>query len=169
MTKEYLESENIFDLIDIIQQHTAMFIPDKSVTSLFTFLAGYVTCLELHRIVEDQVPNFQHFAEWLRKRFDHWNLSYGWAYAIKENIEDNQDPLIKFFCLISDFRKLRLEIITNIHLNEEQKRNIKEIKIIKYNPEDLFFLRIYYNEKLIDDISLFRTLEEAQSWAEERY
>jgi len=147
-----------------------MFIPENSIMSLINNLNGYETCLKLHGIIEEEVPNFTHFTQWLGKRFEHWiHLSYGWAYAIKENIEDTEDPLSTFFSLISDFRKLHPEIITSLSLNEEQKRTIKEIQIIKYNPKDLYFLRIYYDGKHIDDKALLRTLEEAQSWAEEIY
>ncbi len=170
MTEEFLASKNIFDLIDIIEQRTAMFIPYKSIMSLITYLNGYETCLDLHGIIEEKVPNFRHFNQWLGKKFDHWiHLSYGWAEAIKFNIEDNEDPFEKFFSLVNEFRKLHPEMITNITLNEKQKQSITEIQIIKYNPEDLYFLRIYFNKKHIDDTALLRTLEEAQSWAEERY
>jgi len=170
MTKEFLETKNIFDLIDIIQQRMAMFIPEKSIMSLINYLNGYETCLKLHGIIEEEVPNFTHFNRWLGIRFEHWNhLSNGWAYAIKVNIGDNEDPLSKFFSLIKEFRKLHPETINSINLNEKQKQTIKEIHVIKYDPEGLFFLRIYCNGKHMDDKELFRTLEEAQNWAEEKY
>lgn len=72
--KNYFERKNIFDLIDIIKKRTSMFIPDKSINSLSTYLAGYDSCLELHSIVEKGVPLFKHFGEWLKIKFN-WNLS----------------------------------------------------------------------------------------------
>jgi len=65
--KNYFERKNIFDLIDIIKERTSMFIPDKSIKSLSTYLAGYESCLELHSIVEKGVPLFKHFGDGLKR------------------------------------------------------------------------------------------------------
>lgn len=97
--------ENIYNLIDVIEQRTSMFIPDKSITSLFTFLSGYLAFLEIHNIIEKDVPDFNNFSKWLAEKFK-WNLAYGWAYAIKQNCKELEDPLMKFFKLVKDFKKI---------------------------------------------------------------
>ena len=154
--KNYFERKNIFDLIDIIKERTSMFIPDKSIKSLSTYLAGYESCLELHSIDEKGVPLFKHFGEWLKKKFN-WNLLYGWAQAITENIENQQDPLKKFYSLVNEFRILQPEVVSTIKSPLNQKRitiiqgkkdenlifSPKKIQIIRYIPENLFFLRCF--------------------------
>ena len=173
--KNYFERKNIFDLIDIIKEHISMFIPDKSIKSLSTYLAGYESCLKLHSIVEKGVPLFKHFGEWLKTKFD-WNLSYGWAHAITENTEEQQVPLQKFYSLVNEFRKLQLEVVLTMKFPSNQKiipiiqtkkdENLilspKKIQIIQYIPENLFFLRFLYTEKQEDDRDLFHSIEEAK-------
>jgi hypothetical protein len=97
------EIENIYDLIDVIELRTSMFIPDKSIHSLFTFLSGYLMCLKIHGIVEKSVPDFNNFSKWLEEKFE-WNLAYGWAYAIAHNCKEFEDSLMKFFKLVKDFK-----------------------------------------------------------------
>ena len=94
--------ENIFDLINEIEERTSMWIPDKSIESLSNLLFGYLTCLKIHDVIEKNVPDFNSFSDWLRQEFD-WNLVYGWAYAIKMNCLDPEDPLKKFFSLVKLF------------------------------------------------------------------
>jgi len=98
--------ENIFDLIDEIKQRPSMFIPDKSIESLSNLLFGYLTCLKIHYIIEKNVPDFNYFSDWLKQEFD-WNLVYGWAYAIKKNCTDSEDPLTRFFSLVKVFLQSR--------------------------------------------------------------
>jgi len=173
--KNYFERKNIFDLIDIIKERTSMFIPDRSIKSLFTYLTGYDSCLELHSIVEKGVPLFKHFGEWLKMKFN-WNLSYGWAHAITENIEKQQDPLKKFYFFVNEFRKLQPEVVSIIIPPFSQKRftftqekkdedpylSPKKIQIIRYIPEKLFFLRFLYAKKQEDGRDLFYSIEEAK-------
>ncbi len=101
--EDYSNCKNIYKLIEIIKERTAMFIPDKSITSLFTFLAGYEECIRIHGIIEDGVPDFKLFSKYLKNRFD-WNLAYGWAHAIKKNTERSKDPLQRFFDLVKEFQ-----------------------------------------------------------------
>jgi hypothetical protein len=161
--KNYFERKNIFDLIDIIKERTSMFIPDKSINSLSTYLAGYDSCLELHSIVEKGVPLFKHFGEWLKIKFN-WNLSYGWAQAIAENIEKQQDPLKKFYSFVNEFRKLQPKVVSTIQDIEDEDPSLspKKIQIIRYIPENLFFLRFFYTEKQEDGRDLFYSIEEAK-------
>ena len=173
--KNYFERKNIFDLINIIKERTSMFIPDKSIKSLSTYLAGYESCLELHSIDEKGVPLFKHFGEWLKTKFN-WNLSYGWAHAITENIEKQQDPLQRFYSVVNEFRKLRPEVVSTIKSPLNQKRitviqakkdenlilSPKKIEIIQYVPENLFFLRFLYAKKQEDGRDLFHSIEEAK-------
>ncbi len=161
--KNYFERKNIFDLIDRIKERTSMFIPDKSIRSLSMFLAGYDSCLELHSIVEVRVPLFKHFGEWLKMKFN-WNLSYGWAHAITENVDRNQDPLNKFLSFVSEFRKLQPEVVSTIQgkIDENPSLLIKKIQVIQYFPESLFFLRFCYVEKYDNGRDLFYSLEEAE-------
>lgn len=100
------ENENIFDLIDKIEERTSMWIPDKSIESLSNLLFGYLTCLKIHDIIEKNVPDFNYFSDWLKQEFD-WNLVYGWADAIKNNCTDSEDPLTRFFSLSKVFLQSR--------------------------------------------------------------
>ena len=173
--KNYFERKNIFDLINIIKDRTSMFIPDKSIKSLSTYLAGYESCLELHSIAEKGVPLFKHFGEWLKTKFN-WNLSYGWAQAITENTEEQQVPLQKFYSLVNEFRKLQLEVVLTMKSPSNQKRipiiqakkdenlilSSKKIQIIQYIPENLFFLRFLHTKKKEDCRNLFSSIEEAK-------
>jgi len=173
--KDYFERKNIFDLIDIIKKRISMFIPDKSIKSLSTYLAGYESCLELHSISEKGVPLFKHFGGWLKINFD-WNLSYGWAHAITENIDKQQDPFQKFYLLVNEFRKLQPEVVSTIKsplnqkpitiIQEKKDENLipspKKIQIIRYIPENLFFLRFLYTKKHEDGRDLFSSIEEAK-------
>lgn len=69
-------------------------------------LFGYLTRLKIHDIIEKDGPDFNYFTDWLRQEF-YWNLSYGWASAIKNNSKDSEDPLTIFFSLVKDFIRSR--------------------------------------------------------------
>ena len=97
------EIKNIFELLEQIEQRTAMFIPDRSIHTLQMYLHGYKTCLFVHNINEPEVPDFKHFPEWLRTRFN-WNLKYGWAYAIEQHANEKEDAIQKFFVLAREFK-----------------------------------------------------------------
>lgn len=172
---------NIYDLIDQIQQRTAMFIPDKSINSLQTYLGGYETCMWVHAILEQDVPVFRHFHEWLTRCYNFEFTSSGWAYAIQYN-EPDQEPLQKFFELVQEFQKLQPHLITRVKLGKNHQPTGKrviigidklmpppiEIQIIQYKTKQLFFLRHCYPVKY-EHSSLFSSLEEAKQWVEEEF
>lgn len=173
---------SIYDLIDRIEQYTSMFIPDKSLESLLTYLNGYSTCLEVHRMVEVDVPDFNHFGDWLNNHFD-WNLSYGWAKAINEHIDNENERLPKFFSLVVEFRKLQPEVVKSVTLGSKNmptgKRYLvgdgtlmdkpEKIEIIQYSPEQLFFLRFFYEAGSVNDKNLFISESDARSWVEDEF
>jgi hypothetical protein len=181
--KTMIPCKNIFELIDLIQQRTSMFIPDKSIDSLQTYLNGYESCMWVHSIIEQDVPVFKHFREWLARTFNYQFTSLGWAYAIRQNIDPNQDPLQKFFDLVQDFRKLRPCMITSIKLKPRHQPTGKivmfgdgklmappvEIQVIQYKPEELFLLRHHYADRYENSFSLFSSAKEAKRWVEEEF
>ncbi len=177
-----MENDNIFGLLDKIQQRTSMFIPDKSIISLQTFLSGYESCMLVHGMIEKDVPDFKHFSEWLSSRVD-WGLSYGWARAIYENTADHQQALQIFFELISEFRKLHPKTIKNVKFGPNHPLSgekilfgdgstvlrLEKLQVIHYVPEELFFLRFFYLMKIENGQILFSSLKDAMNWAEEEF
>ena len=176
-----MNCRNIFDLIDLIQQRTAMFIPDKSINSLQTFLRGYETCMSVHAILEHDVPVFKHFHEWLVRYYNFEFTASGWAYAIQYNVTD-QEPLQKFFELVQEFQKLQPHLITRVKLGLNHQPTGKrvvigidkrmpppnEIQIVQYKHEQLFFLRHCY-PTMYEHSSLFSSLKDAIKWVEEEF
>ena len=88
----------------------------------------------------------------------------GWAQAIAENIEKQQDPLKKFYFLVNEFRKLKPEVVSTIQAKKDKDPSLsqKKIQIIRYTPENLFFLRFFYTKKQEDGRDLFYSIEEAK-------
>jgi len=175
-----IKCKNIFDLIDLIQKRTAMFIPDKSINSLKTYLDGYDTCMWVHGIIELDVPMFKHFGEWLVRMFNYQFTSYGWAYAIQNTIDNKQDPLQLFFQLVREFRKLHPHMVTRVKIEPhhqptgmksingtgEQISKPIEIQVIQYKPEGLFFVRHCYKARYEHSYSLFPSIKEAKNQVE---
>lgn len=177
-----IKNDTIFGLIDMIQQRLGMFIPDKSIYSLQTFLAGYESCMFVHGMIEQDVPDFKHFGGWLSNHVD-WRLSYGWARAIYENVADHQQAFKIFFELIREFRKLHPKTVKNVKFGPNQPQlekklqsgdefavlRLKEIQIVHYIPKKLFFLRFVYSEKIENGAILFSSLTKAQNWTETEF
>ncbi len=178
-----IKCKNIFDLIDLIQQRTAMFIPDKSINSLKTYLDGYDSCMWVHGLIELDVPMFKHFGEWLARMFNYQFTSLGWAYATQNTIDNKQDPLQLFFQLSRDFRKLQPQMVTSVKIEpHHQQTGIKsingnggsisiplEIQVIQYKPERLFFVRHCYKARYEHSYSLFSAIKEAKNQVEEDF
>ena len=178
-----IKCKNIFDLIDLIQQRTAMFIPDKSINSLKTYLDGYDSCMWVHGLIELDVPLIKHFGEWLARMFNYQFTSLGWAYAIQNTIDNKQDPLQLFFQLSLEFRKLQPQMVTSVKIephhqptemksinsNGKQSSKPLEVHIIQYKPEGLFFVRYCYKARYEHSYSLFPSIKEAKKWVEEDF
>ena len=99
---------SIYDLINSIRERPSMFVRDKSLSEIETYLDGYVACLEAHGIEESDGGRPFHprtFAIWLHETLG-WSGSCGFAHAIKEHTSSGAEAFDRFFELVTTYRAL---------------------------------------------------------------
>lgn len=100
---------NIYDFIERIRQRPGMFVPRDDETALETIknlLHGYETCLFQNEMKEDvcgrpfSVPEFH---TWMHEKYG-WPMALGFASAIKEHANCEEEAFGKFFDLVEKYR-----------------------------------------------------------------
>jgi hypothetical protein len=99
--------KSIFDLIDTedFRTRTAMYIGDKKITALRSFVDGYFYATLTNNIeVEDKV-NFNDFHDWVAKQFKWKESTAGWSRIILDECNgDEKFAVDKFFELYDRFK-----------------------------------------------------------------
>lgn len=186
---------NIYDLIDLIEERPEVYLGDAKISSFNTFINGYQFSTIAHNINQEQVfPPFWYFNEWAMHKYDWRESTAGWKNIIlEENQNDEELALVKCFELLKEFRTLKPISIqrskldkTNIEFHHSEDCKIKillnyaeqlkgpvyedadEIFIIEFSYDFGFSIFVRLNGKSIgiDWRKRFKTLEETIAQAE---
>ncbi len=87
-----IKCNNIFVLIDSIQQcnATSYLKINQQFKDIFSW---FLTFMWVHAIIEQDFPIFKHINKCLFIFFNYKFTSYDWVYAIRKNIDNNQESI----------------------------------------------------------------------------
>lgn len=159
---EYLQ-RNVFGLLHEVRRRPGMFFRDLS--ELQAMIHGYYTGIEMYGIHED-LPRMtmSHFGTWLNHKTK-WSTCAGWAYAIEQNTNSEQEAIDTFFDFVDRYRELKPTVRARVTLKphhqptpERRSRTFTspdyrpdEIRIVNYSPTRLHHFRFQYGDRIVDD------------------
>ncbi|MFV2176976.1 hypothetical protein ACFHW2_36550 [Actinomadura sp. LOL_016] len=93
-----------YGFLDQVRARPGMWVRDRSLRELETYLYGYGVALGVHQVDEPFAfgPRGP-FSDWLGWQYG-WSLVLGWAAAIEDHAE-GEPPLERFFQLVEEFRR----------------------------------------------------------------
>lgn len=113
--------KNIYELINAMEKRPAMYIGDNKISSLNTFLNGYLFSASSHNILAEKVfPPFWFFHEWAMEKYSWSESTAGWKnILLQENNHDEEKSLEVFFKMIKEFKTLSPLSIERLLLSPE--------------------------------------------------
>jgi hypothetical protein len=125
--------KNLYDLLERMRERPAMYLEEKRISSLRTFLDGYHFARLEHNIPLLENPPFGVLHSWMANKFGWGKTSAGWnSILLTENKGDEAKALDQFFDLLPEFRKVRPQwmgtlTITREHLTYNQSDQARRI------------------------------------------
>ncbi len=111
---------NIFELIEFIQKRPGMYIGNNTITSMETFLNGYIFASDINNLNLDIYPKFWYFHEWVKEHYNWFESTAGWKNIIlAESNNDEEKALNVFFELIAKFKEIKPISVKYIYLENE--------------------------------------------------
>ena len=97
----------LYDILEEIHPHPAMYFGDASILQLRAFLCGFSWAEEKLGVrLSQETPSFRDFDNWVAMKFGWYESTPGWANIILQEYEgDEQEAGRAFFELFDDFRK----------------------------------------------------------------
>ena len=99
--------KSIFDLLDTddFRTKTVMYIGDKSIMALKSFIDGYFYAIRANNIDADDNIKFDDFHDWVAGQFNWKESTAGWSRIILRECNENEELAIdKFFVLYDKFK-----------------------------------------------------------------
>ena len=99
--------KSIFELIDLEQfrTKTAMYLGDKKISALDSFINGYFYAIWTNQIEADDPYKFDEFNNWIENYYG-TNSTAGWRRLILSECDgDEEKALDRFFDLYDEFKK----------------------------------------------------------------
>ena len=98
--------ESIYDILGTIRRHPEMFLGERSISRLDSFLVGYKCGLgSLGFTFRAERPDFQFFHDWTAGRLGFSSSTTGWRSMILEKSAGEEEALERFFLLVDEFRR----------------------------------------------------------------
>jgi hypothetical protein len=112
--------KNLYKLLDKIRERPSMYLGEKRINSLRTFLDGYTFGLWEYNIhTGGETPPFGLFHKWIAKKFGWGQTSAGWnTILLNENLGDEAKALDQFFEILPDFMNVRPIRISEVKITE---------------------------------------------------
>ncbi|EKE28087.1 MAG: hypothetical protein ACD_3C00103G0002 [uncultured bacterium (gcode 4)] len=95
---------NIYEHLDKISKRPWMFIWDNSIISLRLYILWYYWCLNEKEFIENEIPSFHNFHDWVAKKYWYKESTSWWANMILDQTKDEKKALEKFFELLSEYK-----------------------------------------------------------------
>ena len=178
---------NIYEHIEVMRLRLQMYIYDRSIISLETYLHGYEAALSVHRIAEQGRPPFHYFREWLMLTRE-GSLVCGWARHFLEAANgDNELALETFFKFVAKFGKFRVvegefvELPPGHGRSKEFMKGLGEttaellgynrpgptrVQLVYLRPGEYGFLRYWHGDKVTDQPTLYADAATARKGVE---
>lgn len=109
-------------MLDFIKDRPSMFISENKISSLRTFLDGYLLANRLHKTEAELIfPPFYYFHRWVQLHFNSSLSTAGYSHIIlQNNNNDEAESLKSFFSILKDFKKLKPLSIIHAKLGESE-------------------------------------------------
>lgn len=101
--------KSIFDLIDMqdFRKRTAMYIGDKKISLLNSFIDGYLYATQTNNIELEDNVQFGHFHDWVSRHFKWKESTSGWRRIILQECNGDEGEALKKFFELYDLFKSR--------------------------------------------------------------
>ncbi|MDR3633533.1 MAG: hypothetical protein P4L84_06835 [Isosphaeraceae bacterium] len=169
-----VQPNNCYELIRQIKARPSMYFGGRSIEELGVYLAGYTSAMIEYRIVEQGVPPFPLFLDWLAlTQKGTWHR--GWAETLLSKSKyDHKVALKRFFQLVERFGSLHPVPGTSINLRVGQKRSPDytqwsgiaknlpmpdRLQIVQLRPGKTCYLRHWFGERAKDEPPLFANVD----------
>lgn len=117
----------IYNIIEQIRPRPGMYLGERSITRLRSFLDGYQSALSdlgIREVSEDTLLPLplQCFHDYVALRFDYYESTSGWCNMIlDQTAHDEEKGLQLFFALFDDFKRLKTTRFLAADLTDENK------------------------------------------------
>ncbi|QHT70576.1 hypothetical protein GXP67_29950 [Rhodocytophaga rosea] len=113
----------IYNLLEKIKERPSMYLGEKRISSLRTFIDGYTFGLWEYNIqTEEETPPFVLLHKWVAKKFGWGQTSAGWnTILLNENLGDEEKALDQFFEILPEFMNVIPTRISRVKINEVNK------------------------------------------------
>lgn len=112
MNKHYEDGTDIFQLLDAIEKRTGLYILNRNLDYLYSFVSGYLFLAIQTKTEIKNLETFDQFSNFLKKEFNEENEnSMGWFGQLHSEFGSEQG-FVKFFEYLHKFKKQ--SIIDNI-------------------------------------------------------
>ncbi|MHC0063625.1 hypothetical protein ACWATR_11950 [Nostoc sp. UIC 10890] len=168
--------KNIYDILAMIRTRPGMYLGQRSLTALRSFIDGYFFAIGQNGIlIEEENPPFSQFHDWVA-RYYKWNESTaGWKNIILREVGDEAKACDVFFELLELFKQRFPVLKYRVFLNPNHKstgaiyRRIcingiekdldppKEIRIVQYTTDSGFYRFDVSQAGEITEIGYFET------------
>ncbi|MBS7256329.1 hypothetical protein [Flavobacterium branchiicola] len=97
---------NLLELLGYIEKRPLMYLKNKDIDELDSFLAGYNLCLSLNKIVDKESNIFnKDFYYYILKKYE-IEKGHTWLELIKQiSLDENREEFDLFFEVLKDFKK----------------------------------------------------------------
>jgi hypothetical protein len=108
-------------LIDVIREKPPLYIGERSLSALYSFLQGYATGLRFYDI-EAPHPLPSDFHEWVAYRLHFFESTSGYRNMILKRVPDESAALDRFFELLDEHRKRESRLVATARCDKEFTR-----------------------------------------------
>ena len=113
-------TNSIVELLKFIRTRPLMYIGDKKISSIHSFLDGFHYALYLNHIKGEDIIPFWYFHEFVSRHYNWGESTAGWCHIIlEENSNDEERSLNVFFELFEQFANIKILSIQDIKLNDQ--------------------------------------------------
>jgi len=137
--KDY-DFNSIYELLDseAFRKRTAMYLGEKSISKLKTFMDGFYTCERNYKInSQDTLPPFWLFFKWICTEYNHSGSYYSWDGIILQNSNNNEEVALNtFFEKFDEFRKFFPHTILRCEIGETEVKYFNSHEGIRKRYKD---------------------------------
>lgn len=139
---------NIYGIIDAIRKNPSMYIGEKSISHLHSFLMGFSACERYNHLADETrlLPlDFWYMNEYVAHRYnDDYSAYAGWAYIILQHCGgDEEKALDKFFDLYDDFKAVEVTACRKAVLTDENRAYHEDYGAYKVDENGIRITQLY--------------------------
>jgi hypothetical protein len=114
--------KNLYDLLERMRERPAMYLGEKRISSLRTFIDGYHFATLEHNISSIENPPLGVLNLWMANKFGWGETSAGWnSILLIESQGDEAKALDHFFDLLPEFRKVSPQWMGSLTITQDHR------------------------------------------------